>query len=429
MMRSRMVALAMAFGAVLALTGPAEAAAPGALVTSFGTSGAVTVPPVTKVTPSIAGNGSAVRAPSGRIYVATKRERRQSASVDGIWIEVVALTSAGRPDASFHGGKPLVLGPAAGFDGRDGLFLEGPWVTPSGGVAVAARDFGGAVIYRLSPTGRLDTTFSGDGKLRLAGSPFGIIDVTMLSTGAFRAIEVETDAGIGPATLVGLTPAGAADTAVGPSGRRDLGISWSSSLRSDASDRLYLLAYQSASLQALTVYRFTSSGELDTAWGSAAGHSDLALPSAPPTSVPSIRMAAGPDGSLFVAVSKVHDPVSGFWRPVIVKLGPTGTADGAFGTAGVQMIPSATGSGAIDAFAVDPTGRLLVSLHEMPGVKKFLERRSGTTGAIDAGFGTAGKVALAGTVTGITPVTTSILTVSSVLSGGVNRVVLARRWN
>jgi hypothetical protein len=94
-----------------------------------------------------------------------------------------------------------------------------------------------------------------------------------------------------------------------------------------------------------------------------------------------------------------------------------------------MLIPSASGSGAIDAFAVDPGGRLLLGLHEMPGFQKLIERRSGVTGALDAAFGSAGKVTVSGVITSLTPLTTSFLTVSPVTSGGSTRIVLARRWN
>jgi uncharacterized delta-60 repeat protein len=422
-MRRFGLALAAAATAVILLASSVEAGASGWLVTSFGSSGRAVVPTTANTFHSWGTSGLVARAGSGRIYVVANHMPSTVGKIAYDFVEVTAFTPAGRIDAAFNGGQPLLISRRS-VDVCCGLL--GAWATASGGVAFGVVDNNGAVVYRLTKSGKPDATFSGDGKARIptaqVGSTF-ISDLVMLPNGSFRGVDNLSGAHPGTSdVLVALTAQGTPDTAIGPKGRKSLGVSGADGLASDEDGHVYVATPVGSEL---TVARFTSLGAPDAGWGTA-GATSVSLPGAVTTSV---RLALDPaDGSVYASVG-VHDGTSGFNRPVVAKLTSDGEADLAFGMAGVLLIASSAGSGAIDAIAVDAQSRLLIARHEMPGAKRLLERRLGTTGALDPAFGTGGLVPTGSPIIGITPVASSMITLGTVVASGRTSVVLARRWN
>ncbi|MHB8892806.1 MAG: NHL repeat-containing protein [Candidatus Limnocylindrales bacterium] len=422
--RATFLALALLVGASAVPAGAATSS--GWLDRTFAGRGYLVVPTVsaTRYVEALPA-GSAVRAPSGRIYVATTRYPKQpfpagQQRLTWIWVELTAYTASGHIDTAFNGGRPLVV--SNGWDDVDNCCVTfGPWVTASGGVEVALLSHSGATVIRYTSAGQRDLTYSGGGKSTLASQdPFGAFRVVRLPGGSIRMVE-NTEGGT--SVLSGLTAAGAIDTAIGTDGRLTLDGSYVDGLTSDPLGRLYVVR-EDPDADTLAVTRLSSPGVVDATWGTA-GTGTVSVPGLVHRFGSPVTL--GPGDEVYLAASlRVGDvgPV----RPALVKLTASGDPDAAFGTAGVSVLATPHTGGSVEALTVDAAGRLLVSFVDRPGPKPYLTRLDAVTGARDTTFGSAGLVPLSGMVTDLEAASDgTFLTVGRVTVNHYSRVILARR--
>ena len=399
---------------------PAVAASPGAgwLDPTFGTNGVTLVPRVVARTDDFVTARVAV-APTGRIAVVAIR----TAHLKPTQVELTVFTSSGRLDPAFHGGTPLSIFHGT-IDEATCCDVEGPFLTPDGGVIVTFGDIDGFAVFRYGPTGRL---------LWHSALPNAPLGVAVLAGGSTRAISFNFYADLSAPTAVslqGLTPSGALDTRVGPHGARMLDtLVGPSAIVRDPLNRLYVVGNEYATPPAgdrsFEVFRLTSSGDADPTWGTGG------VTTFPGGDHETVDAALAPDYSLYLA-SQGTDPGTG--RPIIVvrKLTSAGIVDGGFGSGGVLVLPAPSGSARFGSITVDLAGRPIVSFVDRAstGLQPMLARLDPATGALDPTFGRSGLMKVASLATGLAVTSGGkVLTVSRVARDGGFVVYLARRTN
>jgi uncharacterized delta-60 repeat protein len=280
--------------------------------------------------------------PDGKIVVVG----RTSHNSDGaVW----RLLPDGAPDPDFGGGDGLVT-----IDSAQSEFLKDVAVAPNGSIVVVgstSADNGKAAVYRLTPAGGYDGTLDGDGALGLGGQGSRAEAVAVQPDG--RILVTGYFGSTAPGLAVHrLTVTGAPDpTFGGPDGQA--GVALTNAIPSDLTlqpDGRVLVAgtHYVASGANAVVARFTSSGQADGSFGSAVGtHVDLGGYE----SLSALSLLPGGG----VVASGGTDAGE---ESIVVKLDASGRPDGAFGTAGVAVLPGSTSHG----YDVDiqPDGRILV---------------------------------------------------------------------
>jgi uncharacterized delta-60 repeat protein len=247
--------------------------------------------------------------PDGRIVVAGVRFRGGSAEDDQVFA-VARYLPDGRLDKSFSRDGRLSIDLGFGDDTAHAVAVQ-----PDGRIVVAgqalssgsdrAGDFG---VVRLRPAGRLDRTFSGDGR---ATVDFGRSE-------SARALALQRD---GRVLLAG------------------------------SSGRVYYVATR------LAVARLRADGRLDRSFGT--GGRRLLLPSPHGGSADAVAPQA--DGRIVVAghVWTDKDRNSSDW--LLVRYGRRGGLDPSFGRGGLVVSRLGTGGNWVGGLAVRPDGKLVAS--------------------------------------------------------------------
>ena len=391
-----LVAATVVLAVIVAAPMVAAAAPPaGWLDPTFGASGSVLVPRAESGSDR-SNTAMAAVSPTGRIYVLSWRERTTSRPIDSrATVELAAYTSAGRPDPAFHGGRPVIA--YASSDTAECCNLEGPFPTADGGVEVGIGVFSSFVVQR----------YAASGVRTWQRSVFhAMVGMTVLAGGSTRALSFdffENPGGPSATSLVGVTPAGQADTRVGPGGVRLLTtMDGSSGILRDAVNRLYVVGSQypdpTTTDRVTDVRRLTSSGDPDVSWGTA-GVTIIQQPDAEGTPGGTYgandltALALGPDNSLFLSGRRT-DPATHRVEVVIRKLTPSGAADGGFGVGGLLVVPAPSGSSRTGTIAIDANGRLVVAFVDRAasGPQPELARFDAVTGAVDPSFGRIGML-------------------------------------
>jgi hypothetical protein len=402
--------------AVLVLSGAPVSAvgSAGFLDPSFGTGGVVIVPTTSSGLDPMPPTAAIARAPSGRLYVLSRRSYPVPGPGANELVEVTAFTASGRIDTSFNHGRPVVWT----FVGTPEV--SGPFVTSSGGVEVVLMLYERTTVMRLTKTGQPDSAYSGNGVASLrAPTSYTTQSATRLPGGSTRWVEE----GYPKANyLSGLTPSGAIDTRIGPGGLRKLpveGVVFE--INADASGRLYILNRRE---NVLDVVRTNSSGVPDPTWGSA-GIVSLALTDVVWDGI----VKPAPSGDVYVVAQIQPTDPSLIQRSVIIKLDPNGTPITAFGSGGFLDVPTTGGPGSVSALTLDNAGRLDVAFLKLGPTRAYLTRLSGTTGAVDTAFGQGGLVRTTGLTSGLLDTATRLVTVGRSYVNGRVRMVLAGRIN
>jgi uncharacterized delta-60 repeat protein len=421
-----------AFGLMAALlstsasSAAANAAPAGGLDPTFGTRGVALVP--TASTTKYVEARVAV-ASTGRIYVYSVRETLSR----GFRLELTAFTASGHLDPAFNGGRPLSVHTDPLGD-PECCSLGGPNPTLDGGVELSVGFFFAFSVRRYSATGR---------RIWQTGvSDFGRADVA-LAGGSVRGLAVDVLAsGFHPVPLrlIGLTPSGQPDAAVGAGGKRTLSLlSGPFALVADPLNRLYAVgnAYASPlstppSGRSIVVTRLSSSGVVDTTYGTS-GKTEIPVPDTDHSpgavgfnAAGTVALAA--DGSLFLAGSAASQ-VTGRQVVAVRRVDPTGALDTGFGNGGMLEIAGSSGSTRFGSIAVDANGRLVASyVDRLSPLQPTLARFNPTTGALDPSFGHGGTLAVAGYVMDLALTATGkLITVSRVARNGQFVLYLARR--
>jgi uncharacterized delta-60 repeat protein len=215
----KIVAAALAFGGATERAAVVRFTAGGSLDTSFSGDG--------KVTFSFGEDSSRLRAialqADGRIVVVGSSQMNSDAAFASF--AIARLTASGVLDPSFSGDGLRVL--SFGATGND--YANDVAVQPNGSIVVAGSagtyatyGFG---LTRLTPTGTLDTTFSGNGKLVTAfdvpyAYAFGVAiepDGDIVAAGA-KELPAAREVCGGRAAIVRYLPSGALDPSFGVGG-------------------------------------------------------------------------------------------------------------------------------------------------------------------------------------------------------------------
>lgn len=287
-----------------------------ALDTSFGSGGKVFLP-----------GGSYINAlgmaRDGKIVVAG------SASSSFL---VMRYTTAGAPDSTFG-----AAGRAnASFSGANAVHAESLAIASDGKIVCAGLAGNSYALARFTTAGKLDTTFSGDGKF--TGKPHYATGSFLIDT--IRTVRIQSDG-----KIVG---AGAVATGVGQNQR------------------------------ALLV-RLTTGGNLDTTFG---GTGEVSPFGANPTDAHALAIAS--DGFIYTAGSYAH----------VGKISSAGKIVTTFGQSGV--LSASDRFTAIYDIALQGDGKLIAAGTSLvSGQNRFGLARYNSSGAIDKTFGTNGLVTTA----------------------------------
>jgi uncharacterized delta-60 repeat protein len=403
-MRVRWTISTVAIGLVVFATQAQPAFASGYLDTSFGQHGtvAISVPgsSASIVTALAFGNG-------GRIWVAAN---------GASYTYLFALTSAGKPDASFNSGQPV----SALRGNSTKAFMLLP--RSNGGVLVVGNVCCNPtlqptpVIAAFLANGTVDHAY-GNGMGFDAGYTWPpnssdttqeFFDAVALPSGAVRVCGVYHLHPNSPAQmlLVGYTPSGGQDTTLGTRGNRFIaGMSDCGALSVDGSGRLVAAGTAvNGGKSYIQVTRLASNGDTDTTYGTN-GIAAMAWQTR------SIRVQAGlasidPNGDLLLGLA-TKDPGQR-WMATTTRFDATGSVDTSFGYGGMYRYVPASGSSAITSLDTTRNGKALISLrYATPsGTVLLLARIFDASGKLDGTFGTSGVARV--TVVGASSLTDSL---------------------
>ena len=280
-------------------------------------------------------------------------------------------------------GEDVVTGGAIDPDGK--VLLGGSAWAPAGDTDFA--------FVRYTADGDLDPTFSGDG--------IDTIDVELNDFGGELALQPDGKiVSVGEAaaensfSVIRLLPSGDLDpdfgtggvvhTQLGLPGERDIGNSVN--LLDDGRIVVTGTADSSWPFDDYAAVRYLPNGELDESFGDGG----IVI-------VPAERAQWGfastvmPDGKLVIG-GEAEAPEQYMYESRLVRLLPDGTVDDTFGDHGV-VTEDFGDSGATDALAVDPDGKLISGgfSHDINWQNvKFALARYNDDGTLDAGFGDGG---------------------------------------
>jgi uncharacterized delta-60 repeat protein len=334
----------------------AGAAAPGSLDPSFGSHGRV----FASFSADDTASGIAVQR-DGKVLV--------SGRIDGK-LALVRFDARGKRDRSF--GRSGLVRRQIGTDAEEGPVRIA--VQPDGKIVFAGTTSdlntdnslgdGAFAIYRLTPSGRPDTSFGNRGGVLVRTHGRQLIGAGLALDTAGRIVVASRYEGLdnGGATVLRLTRNGGLDPAFGRKGQADLRFATVDGVVVDRAARVYV-AGTTVNDRVLAVVRLTARGRLDRSYGrrgiaTLARRGDLALSEA---------VAIQPDGRVVLAgvegflPERAPAPCSDCDFLVLGRITPAGRADRSFGEAGVVHTRFEQGSGLEMGLALQRNGRIVVA--------------------------------------------------------------------
>ncbi|MDH4178559.1 MAG: hypothetical protein OEW31_04145 [Thermoleophilia bacterium] len=349
---------------VLLMATPAWAA-PGELDTSFGGDGIVAV--------DYGGTSEEFwhGAPDGAKIVA-------AGAVDDDFA-VARLRPGGAPDPDFGGGDGRRT---IDFGFEDGAY--GVAVYPTGRVAVVgwANDAGGdarLAVARLRPSGKLDRTFSGDGRTTVRspdGLPVYAYDAVVQPDGKLVVVGESYDGGDGRFVVCRFTRKGRLDRAFHHDGRLTLNVgpgvdgAWRVALTADG--QIVVAGWSEGASYRTAVARFLPNGRRDTSF-SKDGMRVLDLA---PGYDSAVGLGLARDGGVVIGARADN----GGEDPHIVKLTARGKNDPSFGGGDGIVSNFADGYTLVD-IGIRSDGRILGVTSSGAAIAAFLVSRMGVFGA------------------------------------------------
>jgi uncharacterized delta-60 repeat protein len=317
------------------------------------------------------------------------------------------FTAAGKLDSTFGGGKGYVTTDLGGNEEATALLQ-----LPSGKIGVIGNDFGksiqSAFMVRYNSNGSLDTSFSGDGKTRLASNAF-VSDMAVTNTGAVVVAGRSSEPGTkgDDLLLLKVKTDGALDTTFSGDGKAvvDLGststttvFNHATSLAIQTDGRIVVgskYQYIDSASQPhadFCVARFNStSGTLDTSFNGGKGYS-LAHVSVHAQVQSIFSLALLPNGKILAGglyrLTNIEDSGTGDFA--ILRFNSNGPIDTSFGVNGIAR--TNFGSNFIaTALSVIPqaNGKILAAGFLNPGAAIARYNSNGTP---DTSFSGDGKM-------------------------------------
>jgi uncharacterized delta-60 repeat protein len=282
------------------------------------------------------------------------------------------FTTTGALDTTFNGTGAVLLPLDLGFGYGVAVQSDGHIVT----ISAAGSSSRGTVVHRFTSSGALDTSFGTGGVVTLSDQPGGLViqpdDKIVVATGTYVPYV--------PVTVTRLSSTGTLDTAFGSNGRVQ---AWTGNVDAvskgvalDSQGRIVALADISSTL---AVARFTSAGALDTTFG---GTGTVTLNLSDQSGAWSRPFTVQPDDKILVGGRGIAAPVA--FTAVIARLDAAGALDTSFDSDG--YVPTPVGNN-YAGVAVDSSSRVVV-LRTGFGSDTF--SRFTASGAIDSTFGTSG---------------------------------------
>ena len=377
----RRAILLCVFFASYASAVPAHAA-PGDLDPTFGFGGKVTTPSGTS-----ADAEALVVQPDGRIVAAGSSfgsfQRR---------LLVLRYKPNGKLDKTF-GGDGMVHTAFAGEDAD----AQAVAVQPDGRIVVAGyigRGMGAAdfVVARYKPSGRLDRSFSGDGKrIESFGEALEFAYAVVIQTDG--KIVVGGSSGSGADEVFALAryrTNGTLDPTFGSGGKVTTPVGPNaasvSALALQADGKLIAAGLSSdGSKYRFAVVRYLRGGALDPGFGAggkratAVGTDDAILRA----------MALQPNGKIVVGGWAIETSSTDF---ALARYDSGGTLDPRFGTNGTVITPTGPGGDDLFGLAVQPDGNIVAAGSLFGADQDFGLLRYTPRGTLDTTFGTNGRV-------------------------------------
>ena len=288
-----------------------------------------------------------------------------------------------------HGGKvttPLGIGKAVALQSDGKIVVAG-----SGSTSGGSDDF---ALVRYTSSGALDTGFGTGGKVTTPiglGNDFGRAvalqsDGKIVVAGSTSSISGNSDFAV-----VRYTSSGALDTSFGTGGKVTTPIGSSTdfgnavALQSDGKIVVAGYSYIRCNTD-FALLRYTSSGALDTSFGTGG---KVTTPISSNGFGNAVALQS--DGKIVVAGSTSSN--GGIFDFALVRYTSSGALDTSFGTGGKVTTPIGSGTDFGRAVALQSDGKIVVAGSSTSGGKDdFALVRYTSSGALDSGFGTGGKV-------------------------------------
>jgi len=358
--------------AMLAPAAPALGAA-GDLDPSFGGDGVV----VTNLTPgNDAANAVAIQA-DGKVVVAGRT------TGGGGQVVVARYAAAGLLDPTFSGDGIARTNLSHGNDEATGLAIQ-----PDGKIVVAATAGTPGTnslfaVLRYDPDGRLDRSFSRDGRVAAAVPGGGVARAVSLQADGRIVVAGSAGAHSIEFAVVRFRPDGAVDTSFGGDGTVVTTLTGSfdfgEAVAVQPNGRVIVAGFAGAGRYGLV--RYTAAGALDTTFS---GNGKAVLP------VGGFASAIALHGGKIVLAGGV--PLD---RMGVVRVNADGTLDRTFGRRGVARtaFPGFTTTSAA-AVAIQPDGKIVAAgfASSFRGRGDFALARYTAVGALDPTFGGDGRV-------------------------------------
>ncbi|HEY6172748.1 MAG TPA: T9SS type A sorting domain-containing protein [Candidatus Kapabacteria bacterium] len=296
-----------------------------------------------------------------------------------------------------------------GRDGRmsfrcDGNMFDLRLATyPDGRILFHGAEFYGSLgyisfIYRLLPSGIIDSTFGTDGRQYISDSTMS--QIATLTIGADEKIVVAGEEGsyvnqhaMTQPVLWSLTSNGKRDSTFGINGKISIPIDLDSIMIVTAckdSNNGFIFFYNKVfqDYNSIYIFRAYEDGSIDTTYGSG-GLMSLRLTDSP-SEIPMAMTL--PDGSVVFAMNFGNKNS----RTVLVKLVKDGELDPTFGNGGTVEIVAGTGGVSSSALVLDSSGRIITAGRVLVALNTSISSvfRILPDGVLDSTFGLNGTLQL-----------------------------------
>jgi uncharacterized delta-60 repeat protein len=377
---------------LVTITGWTASPLPPGLDTTFGSGGLASV---TLYYSSSANFPGMVLQPDGKIVAVA------ASQTSGATWSVTRTLPNGTPDTSFGSGGTV----ATTFTGATGGYANGVALQPDGKIVVVGTVNGVSSydawgIARYNSDGSLDTGFGNHGLLliKFTGEAGWLYDAAVLADGHILVSGMlQQPAGFAVARL---TSSGQIDTTFGTNGyasiNPDPGGPWTNTTGQamivQADGKILMTGI--ADFNYLAVSRFNANGSVDTAFGSS-GTARIPLSTLGTgfLSVSGNDLAVQGDGKIVVVGQAAHNSSSNN-DFVVARLNPSGTLDTGFNGTGVATLDFAGGNDEAQDVAIQADGKIVLGGGAVvPGTGFFLAlARFNADGTLDSTFGNNGTL-------------------------------------